>query len=110
MMVGCTAMSGNIFDILADQRIASALTRGEFDNLPGAGRPLVFADDLFTTPEQRMANHVLKNAGFTPREVLVRKEIARLRKEIAARAEHDEERQHLRRRLGALLVQLAHTH
>ena len=101
-------MASTLFDILADQKIAGALSRGEFDDLPGAGRPLVFDDEPFTTPEQRMANHVLKNAGFTPREVLVRKEIARLRKEIAARTEDDEERHHLRRRLGALLVQLAH--
>jgi hypothetical protein len=31
-----------------------------------------------------MANKILKNAGFTPREVLLRRELAALRVEIAA--------------------------
>ena len=35
----------SIFDILAEQRIAEAFRRGEFEHLPGAGRPLVFDDD-----------------------------------------------------------------
>jgi hypothetical protein len=72
-----------IFDLLAEQRIAEAERRGEFQHLPGAGRPLVFADDAMLSPEERMANKILKNAGLTPREILLRRELAHLRDEIA---------------------------
>ena len=48
----------SIFDILAEQRILDAERNGDFANLPGAGRPLVFDDELFVSPEQRMVNKV----------------------------------------------------
>jgi len=96
----------SIYDILAEQRIADALRRGEFDNLPGAGKPLVFDDELFVSPEQRMANKVMRNAGFSPPEIGLRKEIAALRAEIEALAESDARRRALRRRLAMLIIQL----
>ena len=96
----------SIFDILAEQRILDALRSGDFDNLPGAGRPLVFDDELFVSPEQRMVNHILRNAGFTPPEIGLRKEIAALRAEMEGLAEGDERRRVLRRRLAALIIQL----
>ncbi|MDR1461842.1 MAG: DUF1992 domain-containing protein, partial [Azoarcus sp.] len=65
----------SIFDILAEQRIVEAGRRGEFERLPGAGRPLIFDDEPLLSPEQRMANKILKNAGITPREVLLRREL-----------------------------------
>ena len=33
------------FDWIVEQKISDALARGEFDDLPGAGRPLVLDDD-----------------------------------------------------------------
>ncbi|NMG43212.1 DUF1992 domain-containing protein [Aromatoleum toluvorans] len=94
----------SIFDILAEQRIADALKRGEFEHLPGAGRPLVFDDELFQSPEQRMANRILKNAGFVPQEVLLRREIASLRHQLT---EADgERREDARRRLRLLIATL----
>ena len=72
-----------VFDLLAEQRILEALRNGDFDHLPGAGRPLVIEDEPFVSPEQRMANHILRNAGFAPPEIGLRREIARLRAEIA---------------------------
>ncbi|MDR0716556.1 MAG: DUF1992 domain-containing protein [Azoarcus sp.] len=74
----------SIFDILAEQRIVEAERRGEFARLPGAGKPLAFDGEPLLSPEQRMVNTILKNAGFTPREVLLRRELAALRAEIAA--------------------------
>ncbi|MBK5914980.1 DUF1992 domain-containing protein [Rhodocyclus purpureus] len=87
-----------IFEILAEQRIADAIRRGELDGLPGAGKPLEFDDDPFVSPEQRMVNRVLKNAGFTPPEVALRKEIAAL-PEGAQRSE-------LKRKLAWVLLEL----
>ncbi|AWI79304.1 MAG: DUF1992 domain-containing protein [Betaproteobacteria bacterium HGW-Betaproteobacteria-13] len=95
----------SIFEILAEQRIADAIRRGELDNLPGAGRPLVFDDELFLSGEQRMINRVLKNAGFTPPEVRLRKELADLR-EALARHPDDERRELLQRELNMVLLRL----
>lgn len=96
----------NIFEMLAEQRIADALLRGDLDHLPGAGKPLQFEDDLFVTPEQRMVNRILKNAGFTPREIVLRKEIAALRKEIEA-LPPGERRNTLKRELVLLRIQVS---
>jgi hypothetical protein len=71
-------------DALVEERIKEALRRGEFDNLPGAGRPLELDDDCLVPPEVRIAYRILKNAGFVPPEVLERREIADLENEIAA--------------------------
>lgn len=95
----------SIFDLLAEQRIQDALARGDFEGLPGAGRPLELEEEPFVSPEQRMVNHILKNAGFVPREVLLRKEIARLRKALDGLPE-GEERTRLRQQLVQLLLQL----
>lgn len=93
-----------VFEILAEQRIADALARGELDNLPGAGKPLEFDDDPLVSPEQRMINRILKNAGFTPREVLLRREVAELRQKIEAMPP-GQQRDALKRDLVLLLVQ-----
>ena len=67
--------------------------------------PLEFEDDLFVSPEQRMVNRILKNAGFKPREILLRKEIVTLRKEIEELLPGPQ-RVALKRRLAFLLIQL----
>ena len=94
-----------IFEILAERHISEAVLRGDLDGLPGAGKPLEFEDDPLVTPEQRMVNRILKNAGFTPREIVLRKEIAALRREIAG-ANRGERREQLKRELALLLIQL----
>ena len=95
-----------IFDILAERRIGEAVARGELDDLPGAGQPLLFEDEPFVTPEQRMVNRVLKNAGFTPREVLLRKEVAELRRRVEE-PPPGERREQLKKELIFLLIQVA---
>ena len=54
-----------LLDALVEQRIAAA-ARGEFDDLPGAGAPLSLDDDALVPEEVRVANRILKNAGFVP--------------------------------------------
>ncbi len=67
------------FDEIAEQRIEQAIGRGEFDRLEGRGKPLPPEDGLEQVPsELRLAYRVLKNAGFVPEEVALRKEIAHL--------------------------------
>ena len=55
-----------LLDALVEQRIAAAAARGEFDDLPGAGLPLTLDDDALVPEEVRVANRILKNAGFAP--------------------------------------------
>ncbi|MFL9863081.1 DUF1992 domain-containing protein [Paraburkholderia fungorum] len=55
-----------LLDALVEQRIAAAAARGEFDDLPGAGAPLPLEDDVLVPEEVRVANRILKNAGFVP--------------------------------------------
>jgi len=56
-------------ELLAEGKIAEAVSRGEFDGLPGTGRPLDLDDDALVPEEERMANRILKNAGFAPGEL-----------------------------------------
>jgi len=50
--------------IIAERRIAEAMAEGQFDNLPGRGRPLHLEDLSHLAPEMRLAYIVLKNSGF----------------------------------------------
>ena len=71
-------------DRIAEQKILDALERGEFDRLPGAGRPLEL-DDLARVPEElRSAYLLLKSAGILPEELALKQELVRLGDLIAA--------------------------
>ncbi|HYG54711.1 MAG TPA: DUF1992 domain-containing protein [Burkholderiales bacterium] len=67
-----------MLDFLAEQKIAEAVSRGELDDLPGAGRPLELDDDLLVPEELRLAYRIMKNAGFVPPEVQTLNDIAQL--------------------------------
>jgi len=76
-----------LFDLIAERRIAEAMERGEFDDLPGSGEPLPLHDDPLIPEELRMAYRILKNAGFVPPELEVHKEIRRLEDLLATLGE-----------------------
>jgi hypothetical protein len=64
------------FDKIVEALIKEAQERGEFDNLPGKGKPIDLSS-YFETPEDvRVAQSVLKNAGMQSPEVELLKEIA----------------------------------
>ena len=68
----------NIFAALvrvAEERISDAVRRGEFDNLPGSGKPLELEDDRHIPDDLRLAYKVLKNAECLPPELELKKEI-----------------------------------
>lgn len=67
-----------MLDFLAERRIAEAVSRGEFDDLPGAGQPLDLDDDALVPEDLRLAYRILKNAGFVPPEVETLNQIAHL--------------------------------
>jgi hypothetical protein len=78
------------FLLLVEQRIAEAVARGEFDNLPGAGRPLDLDDDPMVPEEERLAIRILKNAGCVPPEVERLAEIERLIATAGERPDRDD--------------------
>jgi hypothetical protein len=67
-----------IFAKLAEKRIREAIERGEMDDLPGRGEPLNLEDDSPLPPELRLAYKVLKNSGYTPPELDMRREICQV--------------------------------
>src|ERR1700758_2290914 len=73
-----------LLDALVEQRIAAAAARGEFDDLPGAGAPLPLDDDALVPEEVRVANRILKNAGFVPPAVEQLRALRDLQNELDA--------------------------
>jgi hypothetical protein len=72
-------MSGlMLFEFLAEARIEQAIAQGMLDNLPGAGQPLVLADDRLVPEGLRVAYRILMNARCVPPEVEARREVAAL--------------------------------
>jgi hypothetical protein len=67
-----------MLDFLVEQKLLEAVSRGEFDDLPGAGRPLDLDHDPLVPEDLRLAYRILKNAGFVPPEVQTLNEIATL--------------------------------
>lgn len=72
------------FDRIVEALIQEAMERGEFDNLPGKGKPIDLTEYFETPEEVRLAHSVLKNAGMTSREVDLLKEIAEMKQILAA--------------------------
>jgi DnaJ family protein C protein 28 len=46
--------------------IQQAQERGDFDNLPGAGKPLDLRENPFVPPDWQMAYRMLSNSGYAP--------------------------------------------
>ena len=66
----------------ADEKIKEAIAKGEFDNLPGKGKPLDL-DAYFATPEHlRMGYSILKSADIIPEEMDLLNQIGRLKRSL----------------------------
>ncbi|SUP68019.1 putative cytoplasmic protein [Yersinia kristensenii] len=63
-----------LIDEWAERHIMDAQEKGELDNLPGNGRPLLLDDDTFVPSELRAGYRLLKNAGYLPPELQDRQE------------------------------------
>ncbi len=66
------------FDKIIEDRIKKAKEEGKFDDLPGKGKKIEFEDDSNIPEELRLSYKILKNAGFVPPEVELRKEIMQI--------------------------------
>ncbi|WP_456310557.1 DnaJ family domain-containing protein [Serratia proteamaculans] len=68
----------SLLDQLAEKHILAALRQGELDNLPGSGRALQLDDDSHIPAELRASYRILKNSGFLPPELEMRREAIEL--------------------------------
>ena len=64
---------------IVEERIRKAQREGQFDNLPGKGKPLKLDDDSMIAPHMRASYRILKNAGILPPEMQLRKDVSDLR-------------------------------
>lgn len=71
-------MDDHPLSALINARITAAQEAGEFDDLPGAGKPLPRIAD----PEGEVFNRMLRDAGAVPEFVALARELAHLRVEL----------------------------
>jgi hypothetical protein len=70
------------FEDPVEIKIRQAMSEGAFDNLKGKGKPLNL-DKYQAIPEHlRTAYHVIRNAGYIPEEVRLKKEMETLKAKI----------------------------
>jgi hypothetical protein len=93
------------FQKIAERRILEAIREGAFDDLPGAGQPLELEDDSHVPEDLRIAYKILKNAGYVPKEVALRKEIAQA-EDLLAGMQDTKARYRQLKRLNFLIMKL----
>ncbi len=70
------------FEDLIEAKIKKAMAAGEFDNLAGKGKPLDLKN-YYDMPEHlRTAYQIIKNSGYVPEEVRLKKEMETLKEKI----------------------------
>ena len=90
--------------IIAEEKIKQAMNDGEFDYLPGKGKPLVI-EDLSAIPQDlRMAYSLLKNAKMLEDEQNYRKELMQI-EDLIACCHDPEEKLVLQQKLNQKLLQ-----
>ena len=93
----------DLFHIVSEDRIKKAYQDGEFDNLPGLGKPLQL-EDLSGIPEElRMAYKLLKNAGYTQEEGQLRQEMMTI-EDLMKKCEDTSEKESLQKKLNEKLL------
>jgi len=85
-----------LLEKIAEKKIREAIERGEFANLPGAGKPLRLEDDSMIPEDLRVAYKILKNAGCIPPELELRREIITLRDLLRSIEDEDGKRERIR--------------
>ncbi|EFL51726.1 DnaJ-like, subfamily C, member 28, conserved domain protein [Solidesulfovibrio fructosivorans JJ]] len=91
--------------IIAEERIAASMRNGDFENLEGKGKKIVFEDDSMIPEDLRMAYKILKNAGYVPEELTQEKEIITAA-ELLAAATDEQERYRQMQKLNYLIMKV----
>lgn len=99
----------SVIQSIAERRIEESMAKGDFDDLPGRGRPLELEDDSHVPPELRMAYKVLCNAGCVPPELAERKKISNLA-DMLEHCEDEQERVRQMQKLRFMILQARMKH
>jgi hypothetical protein len=94
-----------IFDKIADERIRQSMERGEFDELPGKGKPLEIEEDSHIPADLRISYKILKNANCLPPELEIRKEIVTT-EELLSGIQDTQEKYRQMQKLNYLILKL----
>jgi len=94
-----------LFHRLAEQRILEAQRKGEFDDLPGKGKPLELEDLSWVPDELRIGYIVLKNAHVLPPEAELLKDIHIL-EDLLKHVEDESERKALAKSIQWKMIRL----
>ena len=86
---------------VAEEKILEAIDKGEFDNLPGAGKPLKLDDDSMVPEDLRISFRVMKNAGVLPEELQLHKDMISLQ-DLIDSCQDDQQRMKLSKELSAI--------
>lgn len=90
-------------EYIAERRIRQAQLEGEFDDLPGKGRPLP-PDKFADLPQEiRLAARVLANSGYAPEEVSLLRALNEARRSVETAGAGDERARLMRAYLDAEL-------
>ncbi|NCO59338.1 MAG: DUF1992 domain-containing protein [Deltaproteobacteria bacterium CG_4_8_14_3_um_filter_51_11] len=92
-------------DNIAERKIREAIENGEFDDLPGAGKPLVIEDDSNVPEDLRLAYKILKNADFLPPELELKKEIRQM-EDLLSEMPDEKERYRMVKRINYQILKL----
>lgn len=95
-----------LLDQWAERHIIDAQRKGEFEDLCGAGEPLVLDDDSHVPVELRAGYRLLKNAGCLPPELEQRKEAIQLLDLLKGLRQDDPQYQEVSQRLSLLELKL----
>ena len=82
---------------IVEEKIKEAGKRGEFDNLPGKGKPLSLDDDKGIPEDLRLAYKVLKNADCLPPELELKKEIRQMEDLLVNIPDEKEKYRHIKK-------------
>ena len=93
------------YEKIVEQRIKEAMEKGEFDDLPGKGKPLPLEDDSHVPEDLRLAYKVLKNADCLPPELLEKKEILQM-EDMLAKIPDEKERYKLIKKINFKIIKL----
>ncbi len=93
------------FEALVEQRIKDAQQEGRFDNLEGANKPLAF-DDQNIPEEYRLVHKILKNSGFLPPEIELKKKVFQTEQLLEQTDSDSDVRPKLQKKLNYLLTKL----
>ncbi len=90
---------------IAERRIAKAIEEGTLRTDGWKNRPLPLDDDSFVPDDLKMAYKILKNSGYVPPEIEIRKEIQKL-EDLIARTEDSHQRLKQMKKLDVLMMKI----